>query len=231
MKTEKIPVAELVEDFDLYPRHAVDSAHVAEIAAAYEAGHELPPLVAEQNHRLLDGFHRRRAFANVFGPQAEIEVVVEQHDSELSAFRRAAELNSGVGRKLDTQDRVRIVLKLRELGAETELIAATLHTTVERVEKLSVKVTKVGTRTVPVKRVAFRKDASGRRVPPTKLSKRQREVMKGSSGWSTAQTARQLTRELLVDLYDSGDPELLVVLWELHAAIEQVVPRPEQAVA
>lgn len=232
MTTRMIPVSQLIEDFSLYPRHAVDAAHSADIGTAYEAGNKLPPLVVDQHFRILDGFHRRRGFAHVFGPEAEIECVVEQHDSELSAFQRAAELNSGVGKKLDAQDRVRVVLRMRALGAEETLIATTLHTTEQRVAKLSIKVTQVGREAVPVKQVALRLDkTSGRRVPPAKLTKRQSEVMASSGGWGTKQTVRQLTQELAVGLFDDGDAELLAALWALHQTISEVVPQPEKAVA
>src|SRR5688572_13414948 len=60
---ETIKASELVEDFDLYPRGDVDGTHVLSLVQALEAGVELPPIIAcKKTKRIVDGFHRRRAF-------------------------------------------------------------------------------------------------------------------------------------------------------------------------
>jgi ParB-like chromosome segregation protein Spo0J len=51
--------SELMIDFNLYPRHAIDSTHVNDLLNALKAGAKLPPVVInQQDKRVVDGFHR-----------------------------------------------------------------------------------------------------------------------------------------------------------------------------
>lgn len=48
-----VPVVELVEDFGLYPRLAVDDMHVRALAEALATRATLPPVVADRKPRRL----------------------------------------------------------------------------------------------------------------------------------------------------------------------------------
>ena len=45
MKLVTMKAAELVQDFNLYPRHKVDSTHVLHIRQARRAGEKFPPIM------------------------------------------------------------------------------------------------------------------------------------------------------------------------------------------
>src|SRR4030067_3629137 len=84
--TKSLPLAELIEDMDFYPRHAVDSVHVANLVAALESGAILPPIVADKNSKRITGsWHRCRAYRRFLGDDCVI-------DAELVNYKSDAEM-------------------------------------------------------------------------------------------------------------------------------------------
>ena len=58
----RINAAEVIVDFDLYPRDKVDTKHVLQIVDALVAGVELPTIITDKkSKRAVDGVHRLRA--------------------------------------------------------------------------------------------------------------------------------------------------------------------------
>jgi hypothetical protein len=237
MTKATVKLADLVEDFDIYPRHSVDSSYVSDLARAIQAGDQLPLVrVDKKTKRIVDGFHRTRAWRKVLGRGGEIDVDLRTYASEQELLKEAIELNAKNGRKLDQQDRSRSALLLERHGVTVKEIAVVLHTTENRVQEL------INVRVVLVKPP---QDKSGEGEPgaavkhpakpvaypepggsPRELSPEQYQVMSSSSGHRTAQTVTQLTRELesgLVDLSVSG---LRQKLWRLHDVIESVAQEP-----
>jgi len=210
-----------VEDFDVYPRLAVDSSHVSEIARAIEAGIKMPPIVAQtKTNRIIDGWHRRRAYVRVSGLQAEVPVEFKTYSSEQKLIEDAIYRNSSHGRKLDQQDRTRCALLLKKHGVSAKKIAITLSTTESRIEQILVRIAVVDDEEVPVKPIAWPKNKE-----PRKLTPEQYEIARSSSGWNPKQTITQLTNELLADVIDVSDEELVKKLWLLHDAIATRAPR------
>jgi hypothetical protein len=233
MSTKTVTLADLVEDFSLYPRHAVDDSHVAALAEAERAGETLPPPIVEADTlRIVDGFHRTRAHRRVHGDGAKIKVEVRTYASETELINEAIRLNAAHGRKLDNQDRVRSILMLQQRGVDTETIALTLHITEQRVEVLRV-------------RVAIREDDSGHKEPvavkpvlwskgsdaPRVITTQQYATQRSSNGWRPQQVVTQLIREIRDRVADLDDPSLRARLWELHDEIERQVPAPERHTA
>jgi hypothetical protein len=229
MKTT-IKLADLIEDFDIYPRHAVDSSYVSDLARAIQAG-ETPPLVRvdKKTKRIVDGFHRARAWRKILGRGGEIEVDLRSYSSEQELLKDSIELNAKHGRKLDQQDRTRSALLLERHGVAVKEISVVLHTTEARVQELlNVRVVVVRpdkpedgpAEKRPAKPVAY--PAAGE--SPRQVSEEQYRVMGSSGGHRTAQTVTQLIRELESGLVDVSVPGLAVKLWALHDVIAKVVP-------
>lgn len=138
---ETLPLTTLVEDFSLYPRNRVDDTHVSDLVRALRSGAELPPIIADvATKRIVDGFHRRRAYLRVLGPDATAKVELRRYRNEAALFLEAVELNAHHGRKLDRHDQSRIVLRLRELQVDDRTIALTLHVPEQQIQTLSVRV-------------------------------------------------------------------------------------------
>jgi hypothetical protein len=217
-----LPLADLVEDYDVYPRHALDTGHVRKLEEALRSGNALPPIVvARKGNRIVDGFHRKRAYIKVLGPTGQVEVDVRGYASEVELVRDAITMNAAHGRGLDEQDRTKGALMLRRLGVETADIAVVLHTTPERIDKILVRVVEVrdeyGTHVEPAKPVVRRFGT------PRTLSPQQQQVHRSSSGWRPAQTVTQLTREIESGVLDVTAEGMRERLWRLAEVITATV--------
>ena len=84
---KKMKAAELVLDFDLYPRNSLDPHNVKNIIEAISSGIELPPVIADRkSKRVIDGFHRVRGNLRLFGDDAEISVIEKDYRNEAAMF-------------------------------------------------------------------------------------------------------------------------------------------------
>jgi len=236
MTKATIKLSDLVEDFDIYPRHSVDSAYVSDLARAIEAGDQLPLIrVDKKTKRIVDGFHRARAWRKVLGRGGEIEADIRSYPNEQELLKEAIELNAKNGRKLDQQDRSRSALLLERHGITLKEISVVLHTTETRVkELLTVRVVLVKpaagsqdghapeAEKRPAKPVAYPQPGDG----PREMTEEQYRVMESSNGHRTAQTVTQLTRELEAGVVDLDVPGLAEKLWGLTDMIAEIVPSP-----
>jgi hypothetical protein len=224
MKTVMMKIADLVEDMALYPRHAVDSQHVAQIALALEAGERMPPVRADKkSKRIVDGFHRLRAMLRVFGPEAEVEVELCEYKSELEIILDAIRLNSHHGRRLDRMDQVRAIRMAEAVGADKAMIAVVLHVPERQVEKLRVRVATVAAsaeqavpHTTPsvlaLKRPVLH--FAGRR-----MTKEQAEAHESMPGTSFALLCTQLVMAMENDLVNRADEPTMQALEELSQVL------------
>lgn len=226
--TTRIPASELVEDYSLYPRHAVDDSHVADIARAITSGVDLNnwPIIADAiSKRVVDGFHRRRAWQKVHGLNVEVAVELREYPDEAALLQDAISLNAAHGRRLDKQDRTRSAMLLQERGVSVEQISIVLHSTPAYTEKLLTRVVIVkdddddpGER-YPAKPIAYPSPAGETR----ELNPEQYRVMRSSSGYRTAQQVTQLTNELEIGLVELDTPGLKEKLARLAEVIAGVV--------
>lgn len=139
--SKTIKASMLVEDFTLYPRNQVDDSHINDLVKAIKSGAELPPIIIDRSSkRIVDGFHRFRAFTKLFGPDTDIPAVLKDYASEAELYLDAVRYNAGHGRKLDRHDQTRIVLRLHELQVDDVTIASALHVPEPEVRTLAVRI-------------------------------------------------------------------------------------------
>lgn len=225
-----VAAGDLIEHGAYYPRHHVDSSHVAALAEAIRAGDELPPPRVEiGTNRIVDGWHRVRAHRIVGGDAAAIKIDARSYKNEADLIKDAIRLNATQGRKLDNQDRVKSIRMLEDRGVDTATIAVTLHITEPRVERLRMRVAikeddSGHQETVPVKPILWPKEGQ----PPRHITAQQYATQRSSNGWRAQQTIGQLIREIRDHVVDLNDPGLCARLWELHDLIELEVPAPQQ---
>src|SRR6516165_5257646 len=126
-----MPVSKLIEDLSIYPRRIVNQNHVRDLTSALQAAEGadiFPPLTVDRrSKRIVDGFHRRRAFLAVLGPDAEIQAELRTYHSETELLLDAVRLNCVHGLNLYEIEKRRIVLKLSDLGVDDDEIAGALH--------------------------------------------------------------------------------------------------------
>lgn len=203
----KIKAAELILDFDLYPRSSIDPHNVQMLRDAITAGAELPPIVIDKNSkRVIDGFHRTKAY----GPDADVTVVEKVYRNEQEMFLDAMRYNAAHGAKLDSHDRTHCVLVAERLKIDPEDVAGALHMTVEKLATLRTdRTATAGSLVVPIKRTIQWKAGS-------KLNKAQVAANTKLSGMNQQFYANQLITLLESELIDTGDERLMERLGLLH---------------
>lgn len=210
-----IPASDLVEDDAVYPRGSVDSGHVRDLALALEACEELPPVIADRKtRRIVDGFHRRRAYVRAFGVHARMPVEYRDYPREQDLLKEAIALNADHGLKLNPHDRARSAVMLEKAGVSRPEIAVILRTTQERVAVLTAKV-------VLVKDKETRKETSVPVRPAVALDRTRAAGF--PYGHQTAQMAAQVARDLRSGLVDLETPGLRDVLADLAEAIKAAI--------
>lgn len=135
--TRMVKTSKLVLDYDLYPREQIQSFHVRQMVEALEAGTVLPPITVDRkSKRVVDGFHRVRAYQKLYGKDAEISAILRIYESEAQMFAEAIALNTSHGRSLTPYDRARCIARAEELKMEPAVAAKALNMTVEALGRL-----------------------------------------------------------------------------------------------
>lgn len=217
----QIKAAEVVLDYNLYPRQKVDSHHVGEIREAIRAGVEMPPIkIDRKSKRATDGFHRSIAFLKENGPNHPIDAIDHPYRSEKAMFLDAMRLNANHGRNLTSFDRAHCILLAKGFGLADKDTADALSITVNRVESIIVnktavkgdgKATRKQPKTIAIKRTIGHKAGQ-------KLTKGQQEANKKLGGMNQLFYVNQLIILFEADLLDSENADLmerLKVLGEL----------------
>ncbi len=214
---KKMAIASLVEDFSLYPRHRVDDSHVGDLTRALQAGHTLPPIIADaKSLRIVDGFHRRRAYIKFAGDEAAAFVELRRYKDEAALFLDAVSLNSSHGRKLDRHDQTRVVLRLRELQVPDQRIALQLHVPEPTIQQLALRVVMAPAGVLPSKRGL-------EHMRGKEMSESQVSVMGSVRSAEAGRLCLELTRLLDADLVDMSDDTIIQRLKALSEAIERAL--------
>ena len=225
-KTTTLPLAVLVEDMDLYPRHHVDGTHVQGLVMALETGADLPKIVAdEKSKRITDGWHRRRALVRFLGPEASVEVELVRYKNDAEMKLDAVHRNTAHGRRLDSVDRTRCVIMLRAAGFDDSDIGTALRLPRTRVEKLAIKVATgpkgaprvaPGTSTISLKQSVVH-------LAGKKLTKKQAEVHSMLPGTSFLLLVRQLCAALKENMVDLSHEPMVEQLGTLRDLLNEKI--------
>jgi len=135
---KNLKISEVVLDYSLYPRTEVDSQQVSYLAEAMVSGTNIDPIVINSSdNRCIDGFHRVKAYRKIFGDNHVISAIEKKYGSERELFLDAIRYNAKHGRMLTTHDRTHCALKAQSLQISVDEIASVLHTTVEKINRLT----------------------------------------------------------------------------------------------
>lgn len=214
----KIVVTELVEDFALYPRMAVSDVYVNELAEVLRSGKTLPPIVAcKASKRIVDGFHRVRAYVKVFGADYKVNVRWQEYPDEAALFADAIARNAEHGRRMCKKDFVRCVHKGETFGFDTEYIATLAGLTTEKLEKLTVARTAYAENGTPLVLGAGLYHLAGKT-----LTKAQRKANRKGFG-NVMFYAGRLADLLEADALDLSNEKMVAELTRLKAVLERVI--------
>ena len=131
MSIKKLRAIELIFDWNLWPRQAVqrlDSTNLARMKEALRSGFELPPIIANKKDlRIVDGFHRTKAYLSVLGDEAEMKVDLREYDSDAAMFLEAGALNAYHGLTMSPKDRAHFIITCRKYKIPPAAIAEALR--------------------------------------------------------------------------------------------------------
>jgi len=134
---QEVKVSTLVLDYDFYPREQIQSFHVRQMVEAMEAGVILPPIIVDRkSKRVVDGFHRVRAYQKLYGKDATIPAILKTYKTEADMFADGIALNTTHGRPLTPYDKARCIARAEELKMEPQMTARALNMTPERLGEL-----------------------------------------------------------------------------------------------
>ena len=139
MDTTRVKAIELVFDWNIWPRQSVqklDGTNLARMKEALRSGFALPPIVANKKDlRIVDGFHRTKAYLDVFGDETEMDVYLKEYAKDAEMFLESGVLNNVQGLPLSPKDRAHFIIKCRKLKIPPAAIADALHMDVKRMKE------------------------------------------------------------------------------------------------
>lgn len=201
----KAKVGELVLDFNIYPRANIDNYNVNTIAEALTAGVELPHIIIDKkSKRVVDGFHRVRAYQKIYGDDCEVEVIEKSYRDDKQLFLDSIRYNANHGAKLDSHDRAHCSILANQLVIDDTHLADALSITVDKLSSLMVSHTAVGKGglAVPIKRTISH-------MRGKKLTNKQADANKKLSGMNQSFYANQIITLIENDLLNVGDDKLM----------------------
>lgn len=208
---ETMKAADIVLDFDLYPRGQVDNQHVGEIREAMRAGIEMPPVIIDKkSKRAVDGFHRIRAELAENGEGATIQVVAKKYTNDKAMFLDAMRFNVGRGHDLTPYDKARSIIRAGALKITDMELAEVLKVTVEKIVGVrEVKTAKSNGKLCPIKRTI-------QHMAGKPLTRKQVEANARLGGMKPRFYVNQIVTLIEADLLDKEDEELAGALRQLH---------------
>lgn len=139
-ETKMVKVADLVIDWNLWPRHeskSLDSTNVKRMKDALAIGVTLPPIIVNKaDMRVVDGFHRSRAVEDLYGDDAEIEAILREYKDEAAMFLDAASLNAKHGMALGPKDWAHCLIKCKRMRIPFPAMAVALGMPEERIKQI-----------------------------------------------------------------------------------------------
>ena len=139
MKIKKVKCVELILDWNLWPRHEsnkLDSTNIARMRESLQADIELPPIIVnESDYRVIDGFHRIKAYLSFYGDEAEISVIFKNYVDEKEMLLESISINSKHGLPLSPKDKAHAYLKARRMKIPFIRIAECMGQEVDSLKK------------------------------------------------------------------------------------------------
>jgi len=212
----KVPISTLILDYDLYPRASVDSQHVSHLIEALEAGTALPAIVVcKKTKKVVDGFHRIKAYLRVYGDNAEIDVRFKVYKGEKDLFVDAVRFNAAHGQALHRCDRVRCGQIAKRMRIGVDQIAEVLNIAIDQYRQL---LKERSAKSASTKEEVALKNTI-KHMAGQKLTKKQEEVNKKASGMNVSFHVNQIVMLMDAELIDLEDEKLIGNLESLRDAL------------
>lgn len=223
---QKLKIAVLILDWNLWPRASVnqiDYAHVKKMVEAAKAGDTLPPIVVDKKtKKVVDGFHRLEVARRVEGDEGEIVCDVRNFKDDAAMLVAAAELNARHGMPLTNKDRARVISIGLEMGVSMKQLAKSLGMGNDYIEKFLDDRTAFDTADRRVPLAAGAKDLAGR-----KLNRAQMDYVNSADRNGATFHAAMLLKAIKAGVVDWDNEKTVARMTELYREIGKNIERVE----
>ncbi|MBA7690882.1 hypothetical protein ES703_99416 [subsurface metagenome] len=215
---QEVKVTALVLDYDFYPREQIQSFHVKQMVEAMEAGVTLPPIIVDRkSKRVVDGFHRVRAYQKLYGKDTTIPAILKTYKTETDMFADGIALNTTHGRPLTPYDKARCIARAEELKMEPQLTARALNMTPERLGEL--KTSRIAT--YKMKPVVLKRTMA--HLAGEELTDEQYAYNFKAGGMNQTFFINQVIAMLEADTVDWEDNKVVSAFRKLHDLLDKAV--------
>lgn len=214
---EKMKVTDLVWDTTLYPRQDVSDVQIARMVDALRCGEKFPPIIVDtKSQRIIDGTHRWKATIKFMGEEALIECDLRDFENDAAMFLAAVHSNTGHGLGLNSFERTKCLLRMKELGIERDVALTALRMTADRGERM--EQTRTAYRVVAGKKEPIAIKGAMHDFKGQEFTKKQEQVNRYSGGMRPGYYIQQiigLVESGLIIKADDKTIELLATLRDL----------------
>lgn len=96
-------------------------------------------VIDDKSKRIIDGFHRSRAYKKVYGDKFKMNMICRAYGNEKDMLLDAMTFNSSHGRRLSPFDQARCIQMGDDLKIDESLIAHALHMRIEKVAEMKIR--------------------------------------------------------------------------------------------
>lgn len=211
-------IADLAADPEIVELRVVNPTVVSKYRQAMRQGDQFPPILIDQNDRVISGNHRYAAMLEEWGKDAEAVCEQMVFLDEAARIEEAARENAKHGHPLDGFSRRKFALKLVEMGRRAEDVGRLLGVSAKRVEEwgdMCVVIRGKGSK--PIKHGL--EHLSGQTVKKTEYD----EHVKHDRGVPALTQARQLTSWLRNGWINISDGNTVSALEELQHELNKTL--------
>lgn len=136
-ETVEISLAQVVFDYNVYPRHKVSMYHVNSLIESLKGGAEFPPIILDKkSKRIIDGFHRATAYKQINGPDFLVKAQLLPCKDEADVIVKSIEYNNHHGLRLAAWDQSRCLWLMEKYNIDKLIIQKAIGVTQERLDEL-----------------------------------------------------------------------------------------------
>lgn len=212
----RIKISNLKLDMGFYPREKVDEYHVRELVEVIEAGVKVPPIVISNDKKVVDGFHRVKAYEHIYGSDYVVEAIAKGYANDAELFADGIRLNASHGRNFTPSDKVRAIVMAEKLNMTLDVVSGLLGMTPERATEMRLeRYATYGMKPVILKR-------SAAHLAGKELSEEEYNYNQASGGLSQTFYIRQVIAMLENDTLDWEDSRIKTLVNKLAELLSNV---------
>ncbi len=236
MSTEtkvKVPLSQIIFDFNIYPRHKVSEYHVNELVEALKGGASFPPIVLDKKtNRIIDGGHRVNAYKKTYDLEYKAEAILLDCKNEGEVILKAIEYNCRHGLNLSAWDKSRCLWLAEKNNIEKTLIEKAICASPERLEQLRNRIVPVHNssgKTIRETQLKHGQNKLAEKEDGRYVTEKEADIIEGntSTGLSSGIRLNTLIRDLSSGIFDISEKNIAKVR-EMYELLGEVITKYEE---